>query len=368
MWGRTRGRVVRRSRMVVVAALVTSVAACTTSTPPPAPAPEPAATTTSPTPLPTWSAGSKDRQPPAPPSWPLTGRVDEVDPRPALSIKVENHAAARPQSGLEDADVVWEELVEGGLTRFNAVYHSVVPDVVGPIRSVRPMDAAISGPYGGLLVFSGGQGPYIDMVRDVGLQVIVDDEEDPGFFRSTDRVIPHNLYGRGEAFLEQADDDHSEPPGRQLRFADDQATASAVADGAPASRLDLSFPSTSPAWEWAPAAGDGAGGWRREEFGRPQSSADGDPLHAVNVVVLRVEVVMTGARDAAGAPVPETILEGEGSALLATGGKVVEGTWTKEGALDPLRLQGEDGEDLLLAPGNTWIELVPVEDGAVSYR
>ena len=363
MWGRRRGRGVRRSRMVVVAALVTSVAACTTSTPPTTP--EPAPTTASPTPLPSWSPGSKDRLPPVPPSWPLTGQVDEIEPRPALSIKVENHAAARPQSGLEEADVVWEELVEGGPTRFNAVYHSVVPDVVGPIRSVRPMDAAISGPYGGLLVFSGGQEPYIDMVRDVGLQLVIDDDEDPGFFRSTDRVIPHNLYGSGADFLDQADDDHSEPPDRQLRFADDLATASAVAGGAAASRLDLSFPSTSPGWEWSPA-GDGA--WRREEFGLPQSSADGDPLLAVNVVVLRVQVVMTGARDAAGAPVPETILEGEGPALLATGGKVVEGSWAKEGALDPLRLLGEDGEDLLLAPGNTWIELVPVEDGAVSYR
>ena len=85
--------------------------------------------------------------------------------RPALAVKIENSVDARPQSGLNAADVVWEEVVEGGITRFVAVYHSTLPPEIGPIRSVRPMDAAIAGPLHGLFAFSGGQGPFVDADR-----------------------------------------------------------------------------------------------------------------------------------------------------------------------------------------------------------
>src|SRR5699024_1777127 len=93
--------------------------------------------------------------------WPLTGRPAEdagdALGRAAVSVKIENSPAARPQVGLQRADIVWEQLVEGGMTRLVATYHSDVPEDVGPIRSIRPMDAAIAGPAGGVLAFSGGQ-------------------------------------------------------------------------------------------------------------------------------------------------------------------------------------------------------------------
>src|SRR5699024_2796891 len=96
--------------------------------------------------------------------WPLTGETaeeaDEGLGRAAVSVKIENSPAARPQVGLQRADIVWEQLVEGGMTRFVATYHSDLPEEVGPIRSIRPMDAAIAGPAGGVLAFSGGQAAY----------------------------------------------------------------------------------------------------------------------------------------------------------------------------------------------------------------
>jgi hypothetical protein len=106
--------------------------------------------------------------------------------------------------------------------------------------------------------------------------------------------------------------------------------------------------------------------WLRDEAGVPQHAADGDPIVATNVVVLRVEVVITEARDVAGNPVPETILVGEGAAQIATGGHVVDATWSKAGDLKPLTLTGKDGRPVQLAPGSTWIELVPTTDGSVT--
>ncbi|MPV38228.1 DUF3048 domain-containing protein [Georgenia subflava] len=351
----------------LVLALALGLGACTSSVP----APQVGPTVAKPTVEPTTPAPEPEPEP-EPEVWPLTGIVGDLEERPAMSVKIENSAASRPQSGLEEADVVWEEMVEGGITRFNAVYHSVVPGELGPIRSVRPMDAAISGPLGGLMVFSGGQAQFVADVREVGLQLLADDHGDAGFFRSPQRRAPHNLYGTGEAFWTQADASHSTAPAGQLAFAEDAATASAVVRGTPATVLDIAFPSAAPGWSWAPAADVGRGtvpgAWTRDEGGVAQLSADGDPLLATNVVALRVQVVQTGTADVAGNPVPETVLVGEGPALVATGGHVIEGTWSKTGELEPVVLTDVDGRTIELAPGTTWIELVPAIGGTVAYQ
>src|SRR5699024_9680447 len=185
-----------------------------TSTPSPSPTP-------SPTPSPE-------------PTWPLTGKTGDIVDRPAMTVKIENSIASRPQTGLQEADVVWEEMVEGGITRFGAVYHSQLPETFGPVRSVRPMDAAIAAPYGGLMVFSGGQAPFVAALRDAGLQLFADDLGSPGFSRSPERYAPHNLFADRQVFLDNADGNHQDPPPEQFAFADsaDEATAVTEGDGA----------------------------------------------------------------------------------------------------------------------------------------
>lgn len=166
--------------------------------------------------------------PDVPVSWPLTGvEVTEVADRPALAVKIENPVSVRPQSGLDEADVVWEQVVEGGVTRFVAVYHSAVPQEVGPIRSVRPMDPAIAAPLGGVIAFSGGQPRFVDALADAGLQVVSHDAGDAGFWRRSGRAAPHNVFGDPTRFLEQADSRHTAPPPPQFTFATrpDLATA-----------------------------------------------------------------------------------------------------------------------------------------------
>jgi hypothetical protein len=366
-YGAGHGDAVGRRRVVTASLLVVlalALGACTSSVPGSAIGDPVAKPTPSPTPTP--------EPTPEPDLWPLTGVVVEGEgaDRPALSVKIENSAPARPQSGLEEADIVWEEMVEGGITRFNAAYHSTVPEVLGPIRSVRPMDAAISGPLGGLLVFSGGVAPYIQAARDAGLQVLSEDGSDPGFYRISARRAPHNLYGNGADFLAAADDAHRAPPAQQFSYADDAASASAALTGQPTAGIDVRFPSTNPGWTWQ-ADGDagrgwGLGVWARDEAGVPQRAADGDAIVATNVVVLRVEVVLTEVRDAGGNRVPETILQGGGAAHVGTGGKAIEATWSKAGEREPLVLKGKDGKPVELAPGSTWVELVPTDGGSVT--
>ena len=304
-------------------------------------------------------------EPVLPTTWALTGvpAADLVN-RPAVAIKVENSREARPQTGLESADVVWEELVEGGITRYIAVYHSQVPEAVGPIRSVRPMDANIIAPLAGLMVFSGGQPPFVQAVRDVGLQVVTD-AGSAGFYRTKDRRAPHNLFGNPTAFLEQADATHRDSPKSEFLFAADAAQATAAVSGTPATSIDVVMSSYSqPTWSWDEASGT----FLRSEGATPALSSTGEQLGAKNVVVLKVSLFNTQYTDPAGAPVPETQVIGTGEAVVATGGKSIPATWTKIDASAPFSLTTQDGTLITLAPGNTWVELVPEGSGSVTTR
>ena len=301
--------------------------------------------------------------PPPPVLWPLTGlESGPVPPHPALAVKIENSVDARPQTGLNSADVVWEEVVEGGITRFVAVYHSTLPAEIGPVRSVRPMDPAIAAPLHGLFAFSGGQAEYVDAVADAGLQVLSFDTGDDGFYRIDGRDAPHNVYASPPVLLAQADPAHLAAPQTQFEFAAAGGQPTALLAGTPAGTLALSLSGVSdPRWTWSVPDSR----WLRAEGTTPSFEADGTPLRAVNVVVLRVDVVATAGLDPAGNPVPETLLEGRGEALVATGGRTIPVTWVKNGVTDRLVLLGSDGNPVRLAAGNTWVELVPNDGGSV---
>ncbi|OLT54214.1 DUF3048 domain-containing protein [Cellulosimicrobium sp. CUA-896] len=301
-------------------------------------------------------------EPEVPVVWPLTGvPTEEVAARPALAVKIENARQARPQTGLEDADMVWEEVVEGGITRFVAVYHSRAPELVGPVRSVRPMDPAIVAPLHGVLAYTGGQPPFVDAVGAAGVQSVVMDEGDDGFVTTRERRAPHNVYGDLASFWAQADADRTSPPPAQLEHAREPGAGTATREGAPAGRLDVTLTHSSRAvWDWA---GD-RGAYVRSEGDAPAVSADGDRIAATNVVLVAATMVNTSFRDPAGVPVPETQLVGSGDAVVASGGKHVAVTWSKDAVDAPLRLTGADGLPVHLEPGATWIELVPTGSGS----
>ncbi|KZM77767.1 MULTISPECIES: DUF3048 domain-containing protein [Cellulosimicrobium] len=294
--------------------------------------------------------------------WPLTGvEAEEVADRPALAVKIENAPQARPQTGLEQADVVWEEVVEGGITRFVAVYHSQVPERVGPVRSVRPMDPAIVGPLHGILAYTGGQQPFIDAVGAAGVQSVVMDEGDDGFTTTRARRAPHNVYGSPEEFWAQADGDRTTPPPAQLVFAREPGTGTATVAGSAATRLDVRLTFASSAvWEWNADEGR----YVRSEGDTPAVSSDEVRLSATNVVLLSAPMEDTAFKDPAGVPVPETKLVGTGEGVVASGGKQVPVTWSKETVESPVVLTGADGKPVELEPGASWIELVPVGSGS----
>lgn len=303
-------------------------------------------------------------EPVVPVVWPLTGvETTEVPERPAVGVKIENTATARPQSGLEQADVVWETIVEFQVSRLIAVFHSQVPEEIGPIRSVRPMDAPILAPLRGLIVYSGGQPGILAEVRGSGLQSLSNDEGHGGMYRVGFRSAPHNVYGSVQAFLDQADEQHRASPGQQFAFARRAEQATAVRAGTPSGSLSFRLSAqSSPSWTWDEASGT----WLRSEGSAPATVASGARISAVNVVSITAPHPNSGYGAQGGAPVPTYELVGEGDAVVATGGRTIAGRWTKPAIDAPMTLVLPDGNPLLLAPGNTWVEMVPAGKGSVT--
>ena len=277
--------------------------------------------------------------------------------RPSLAVKIDNHEEARPQIALNRTDIVFEELVEGGLTRYVAIWHSDVPDEVGPVRSIRPMDPDIATPFGGIIAYSGGQEQFVEMMMATPLVNIVFDYDDTGLFaRADERPGPHDvILQSAEAVARNAE---LAPPPMQFVYGTADPLAAPALAAAPTSRVDLVFSDARfPAWEWDAAASV----WLRSQEGSPDLEASGERVRATNVVTLRVDVDDDSYED-----IPRTIVVGSGEAWVSAGGRTAHGTWTKDAAASPIVLTADDGSPLRLAPGNTWVELVP-SDGSVAF-
>lgn len=304
-------------------------------------------------------------EPTVPLTWPLTGvAATEVASRPAVAVKIENTNQARPQSGLQHADVVWETIVEFDVSRLVAVFHSQLPDEIGPVRSVRPMDIPIASPLHGPFVFSGGQPAILQLVYNSVMQPISHDAGADGLYRIRARSAPHNVYASLTTIIAQADGDHAAPPAEQFTFAMRPELATAVRAGTPATSLSFRLSAaSSPNWTWDA----GRGQWLRGEGSTPFMDAiTGAQVGATNVVSVVAGHPDSGYDAQNAAPIPTYELVGEGDAVVATGGMTVPARWRKAADDQPLQLFDATGAPLMLAPGNTWVELVPAQDGSLT--
>lgn len=341
----------RATAAVTIAAATAALFGCA---PEPAPATSasasaPAATSAEPTPTPTPT--------PARALSPLRGTIVLASSitGPALAAKIDNHWDARPQCGLEHTDIVYEELVEGGLTRYVAVWFSDVPKEIGPVRSIRPMDPDIISPLGGIVAYSGGQARFVAMMQGTDVHnAIHGGRDDRYMYRSTKKAAPHNVVV--EARKLRAAYAKIAPPVQQFDYPLDPAMATAPVFGSAVKGFDLRFSASSRrGWRWDAASG----AFVRSQDGRKDLDSAGVQLRATNVVA------MTVAIDGRYGYVPKTVMVGSGTAWVATGGKAVEARWSKTSRTAPVVLTRTNGLPLYLAAGNTWVELVP-KSGSVA--
>ena len=289
---------------------------------------------------------------------PLTGLPTD-DPaastRPVLALKIDNHPRARPPTALRQADIVFEELVEGGVTRFIALYHSQVPGEVGPIRSGREVDADLLPAFEPILGMSGAAPVVYGLLWGTGLRVFEEGQVD-GFHRRPDLPAPHNLMADPTNLFAAGAD----LPAASVPWPIDDAVPTGGTDISSA-HVELSAYADAD-WRWDPSRQQ----WLRSEDGVLHTDALGGQQAADTVVVMEVATRPGTRTDAGGNRTVEIDVLGEGDATVLRDGKAFAARWRKDGAQHQLEWTTPAGDILPLAAGQTWIELMP-ESGSLTY-
>jgi hypothetical protein len=318
--------------------------AAPSSTSPPPPAPSTTATTPKPTPT-----KPKPRPKPKPPMNPLTG-VGRVPKSPVVAVKIDDTGNGRPQRGVDQADIVYVEQAEGGLTRLVAVFGTHKP-VVEAVRSVRTSDPELLSQYGRItLVASGGGGDSLPALDRSILHSVINDRGGPGFGRDGSRPAPYNLTS-------------------------DLAAVSAATHGTSARSIGFTWVARPKGGQWRLAAqvntqvGSTPVNFRwngrlnryvRYIGGVAQTAADGRPIATPNVIVQYCQVtVHPGDVDVTGNPAMYTHSIGRGGRVAVfRSGRRIDGTWTRLSSMSGTLLRDSRRQPIPLAPGGAWVILV----------
>ncbi|MFM7338001.1 MAG: DUF3048 domain-containing protein, partial [Actinomycetota bacterium] len=286
---------------------------------------------------------------------PLTGAQapdETVIGRPALVVKIDNHPKARPQWGLNQADIVFEENVEQ-LTRFAAVFQSQGSDPVGPIRSGRLQDidllASLNSP---LFAWSGGNSKVTAAIRKSTMVDLSHSaaNEAGGFRRESSRVAPHNLVAETTKLWTLAPAG-AQPPLPQFEYRADTETTSS--DAKPAGAVKISMDGVDVMWEWS--AENLA--FVRSQDDKPHVDMQDVRINAANVIVMSVVYGKSGS-----SPVAKTI--GSGEVWVYTAGVLVQGTWERTDPLKPYVFKDTKGAVIKMTPGRTWVEVIRAKSAA----
>lgn len=280
---------------------------------------------------------------PAPPSPTAPGPAQRAVPY--LAIKIDNVAAARPQTGLGSADIVYVEPVEGGLTRLVALYADEVPGTVGPVRSARGTDIELLAQYGTpVLAYSGAAPELLPALRAARVINASPAQAAAAFFRSGGRPAPHNLFVRTAAL----------PGGAKAPTRVPLLTGSAPPGGTPATHGSVGYPAARYNVDWSTSLHR----WVITMDGTPVVSTECGRLTAATVVVQTVRITardgVTGAR---GNPSPVARTVGTGKATVYRDGKRYAATWSRPTALSPTRFHTAGGAALPLGTGPVWVFL-----------
>ncbi|MET8610337.1 DUF3048 domain-containing protein [Streptomyces misionensis] len=261
-----------------------------------------------------------------------------------LAVKIDNVPGARPQTGLDAADVVYAEQVEGGLSRLMAVYASRFPPVVGPVRSARESDLELLGqfhrPY---LAFSGAQRRLLPLIDRAPLRPESADRVPAAYYRGGGRAAPHNLFLRPARLVSSA-------PGRGA-LTTGFRYGPAPTGGTPAASRTVRYPQARFTFTWSAVRH----GWLIAMDGTPTTTTDGPRPAPPTVVVQYVTVRDSAYHDVLGNPTPYTQTVGSGKAEVLRDGRSYAATWSRPAASGGTTFTGADGGPLEFAEGQVWV-------------
>ena len=292
---------------------------------------------------------------------PLTGEVvaeQSMTTKPVTAIMLENSPDARPQSGLKDAEVVYEAVAEGGITRFLALYQQRQPETIGPVRSLRMYYVDWLTPYNASVAHVGGSAAALKVVRGGGYRDIDQFFNGSYYRRATDRYAPHNVYTSFSKLnqLNTSKGYLSSDP-KIMERGDD---AKDPVQDATTVNLTISGPTYNSSYTYDATAKV----YNRNQAGAPHLDREAGQIQAKVIVALRVtmqKVFEDGYRES-------ITTTGTGEAMIFQNGNAIKATWHKDSREDQLRFTDAAGQPVKLARGTTWISAIPTSGGNVSWQ
>ncbi|GGR52162.1 hypothetical protein J2S40_000634 [Nocardioides luteus] len=273
---------------------------------------------------------------------------------PAYIVKIDNTAASDPQYGVAKADMVVQELVEGGVTRLAVAYYSQLPKEAGPVRSMRATDAGIAAPIGAEIMTSGAAPYTFAQLKKHDVKWI--DMSTPYVVRDTSKPhdFLHSVVGKvAKAGKAEAKGGDAKRPDDFFPWGDATTT---LAGGKPAKAVDVRF-SDARTDNWV---------FRNGKYRLKNNyMSKGGQFLAETVVVAQTKTTIAPYKDPGGAIVPVSHFTGRGKAWILREGQIVEATWEKEGENGTVSLTDAAGKEIKLPPGKVWLDLIPEGNGQV---
>ncbi len=290
---------------------------------------------------------------------PLTGKElkdEKLTKRPVTALMIENSPDSRPQSGLTDADIVYEAIAEGGVTRFMAVYQESQPTYIGPIRSARSYYIDYALPYQASYGHVGGSPQALQDIKDLGVRDIDQFFNADAYWRIAERFAPHNMY-TGFDKLDQLNQSKGYSTSSFKGFERKEQ----VAQTPTAKTIDLAIsgPLYSPRFDYDATTNS----YLRSQAGQPHTDAKSGATITPKVVVA---LVVPNGNDSDGYH-STYATTGSGAVYVFQDGIVSEGTWNKTDRKSPLILKDKNGLPMKLNAGQTWVSLVGASSD-ISYK
>ena len=282
---------------------------------------------------------------------PLTGLPDPhrvTKHRSALTIKVENTPEAHPQYGLDQADVIYEEIVEGGITRLAAIFDAHLPAKVGPVRSVRRTDREIVYPIHGIFAFSGGAQYALQSIATAPVKLFDESTAGAAMFRDPTRYPPHNLFANAQRLMAMGGTAHVPPP--LFQYVSMKKPAVGIRVGSFVVNFAAGYAVT---YQWNRTTHS----WVRSIFAKQDFTAGHVRLSPTNVIVMKVNY--QGGVGRIGA---EAELVGAGTAEIFSDGRLQKGRWYRSRLGQRTTYRTLAGKPIYLRPGQTWVELLDTSE------
>jgi hypothetical protein len=271
---------------------------------------------------------------------------------PVLAVKIDNIIYARPQTGLTDADIVYVLPVEGGLSRFLAIFSSHFPPVIGPVRSARADDLELLRQFGRPAFAWSGAQPRLTRVVERAHIVDLYAELVNGYYRDYDRIAPYNLYANTHTLLAEAKG-ASKAHSIGFKFGPPNP------GGRVTSSASVSYPAASFTFKWSARLGR----WLVWMDGARAASTEGPQLSAATVVIQHTDVSTSKFLEYGLRP-PYAQSIGHGTATVLRNGKAYRVNWSRPRLDDGTTFTTRSGQPMRFAPGPVWIVLVgnPVDE------